>query len=739
MMKHVLWAISISFATFFTAFADHFTRHVNPFIGTAATGHTFPGATVPFGLVQPGPVTGAVGWQYCSEYLHSDSLIFGFSQTHLNGTGCCDLGNILLMPTDGFERMVRDTVGLAQRNDRLNAYGSQKQGEVARPGYYAVELPDARARVQITATPHVAYYRIHFEDEARPQIYLDFQHSPAWNWAQYHSQMKSCEWAWDNSQTLSGRIRNQVWVDKEVHFVIHFSRPMQRLNVLNPRPHNKGARMLADFNLEKGEPLEIKVALSSTSAGAAMRNLCAELPAWDFDACVQRADGMWENYLRRIQVEGTPDELANFYTAFYHTLIQPNNIADVDGYYLDSRGRYVRAEGGNEFFSTLSLWDTYRAAHPFYCLFVPEKVDAFVRSIVAQGESQGYLPIWALWGKETHTMIGNHAVSVIAEAYRKGFRGFDAERAFAAIKHTLTHNHPEKTDWDIYNRYGYYPYDLVKLESVSQTLEMCYDDYAASDFARRLGKTDDARFFARRAANYRNLFDTTTGLMRPKDSRGQWRTPFHPNAVAHAESGVGDYTEGNAWQYTWHVQHDVPAFIRMMGGKEKFVTKLDSLFTTELGATFLPDVSGLIGQYAHGNEPSHHVVYLYALAGRPDRTQELVRQICTTQYRPTAEGLCGNDDCGQMSAWYMFSAMGFYPLDPVSGNYVIGAPQLSHFRLQLPNGRTLEIEAQHLSAENRYVQSVILNGRRLTAPTISHETLLRGGKLTFVMGNQPQK
>lgn len=739
MMKHVLLATSLSLATFFSAFAGDFTRHVNPFIGTAATGHTFPGATVPFGLVQPSPVTGAVGWQYCSEYLHSDSKIFGFTQTHLNGTGCCDLGNILLMPSDARMNAARDTTGVAQSNERLNAYGSRKAGEVARPGYYTVELPDAGAKVQITATPHVAYYRIHFDKEVSPQLYLDFQHSPAWRWEQYHSQLKECEWSWRNDRTLAGRIRNQVWVDKEVYFVIEFSKPMLRLDVLDARPHNKGARMLAGFDLNEESVLEVKVALSNTTVEGAFNNMKAELPAWNFEATEKQADRVWDDYLRRIKVEGTPDQLANFYTAFYHSLIQPNNIADVDGGYRDTKGQLSKAEGGKEFYSTFSIWDTYRAAHPFYCLFLPEKVDGFVNSIVAQGESQGYLPIWALWGKETHTMIGNHAVSVIAEAYRKGFRGFDAERAYAAVKHTLTTNHPEKTDWDIYNRYGYYPYDLVKHESVSQTLEMCYDDYAAADFARRLGKKDDAKFFAHRANNFRNLFDATSGFMRPKDSQGQWRTPFDPTSVGHAESGVGDYTEGNAWQYTWHVQHDVPSLIRMMGGKARFVEKLDSLFTIDLGPTFLPDVSGLIGQYAHGNEPSHHVAYLYALAGRPDRTQELVRQICTTLYTPTVEGLCGNDDCGQMSAWYMFSAMGFYPLDPVSGDYVFGAPQIPYFKLDLPNGKTLEIEAQQLSEENRYVQSILLNGRRYSAPTISHEQLLRGGKLTFVMGSQPKR
>lgn len=718
------------------AFAGKHTRHVNPFIGTAATGHTFPGATVPFGLVQPGPVTGAVGWQYCSEYIHSDPKIFGFTQTHLNGTGCTDLGDILLMPATAHSHIApRDTVGAAQSNDKLNPYGSRKADETARPGYYAVRLTDIGAKVEITATPHVAYYRIDYRD-TQPQLYIDLQHGPAWRWEQYHTHVKACEWAWEDDRTLSGHIRSHVWAEQDVHFVMTFSRPMRRLAVLDPRPANKGARMLLDFDLAAGEPLEVKVALSSTSVDAARNNLRAELPHWDFESIVQTADQTWDNYLSRIAVEGTQEQLTNFYTAFYHALIQPNNIADVDGHYLDTHRRLARAIDGKEMFSTLSIWDTYRAAHPFYTLFVPEKVGAFINSMIAQGESQGYLPIWALWGKETQTMIGNHAVSIIAEAYAKGCRDFDAERAYAIVKKTLTENHGEKTDWDIYNRYGYYPFDLVKLENVSQTLEMCYDDYAAADFARRLGKKADAHFFARRADNFKNLFDPATGFMRPKDSQGRWRTPFRPDAVGHAESGTGDYTEGNAWQYTWHVQHDVPALIRLMGGRERFLNKLDSLFVVPLKDNFLPDVTGLIGQYAHGNEPSHHVVYLYALAGRPERTQELVRQICDTQYLPKPDGLCGNDDCGQMSAWYMFSAMGFYPVDPVSGQYVLGAPQISHFSLSLPGKKTFEIEARGLSKDHLYVKEILLNGKPYKKPYITHADILRGGKLVFVMGRK---
>lgn len=431
----------------------------------------------------------------------------------------------------------------------------------------------------------------------------------------------------------------------------------------------------------------------------------------------------------------TPQK-TNFYTAFYHSLIQPNMIADVDGSYRNAADSVVKATGG-EFYSTFSLWDTYRAAHPFYTLMVPERVDGFVNSLVEQAETQGFLPIWGLWGKETYTMVANHGVPVIAEAYRKGFRGFDADRAFEAIKRTQTVSHPQKSDWEIYTRYGYFPTDSIRAESVSSTLETAYDDYAAADMASLLGRTDDEKIFRERADYYKNLFDSQTGFMRPRLTDGTWRTPFDPASVGHSESVGGDYTEGNAWQYTWHVQHDVPGLIALMGGNDAFADKLDSMFTTEL-VTTQADVTGLIGQYAHGNEPSHHVTYLYALAGRPWRTQELIRQIVDTQYRPEPDGLSGNDDCGQMSAWYMFSCMGFYPVDPVSATYVIGAPQMPGFTLHLTGGKTFSIRAEGLSKENLYVESVTLNGKPHTSPYITHDEITRGGELVFKMTDRHQ-
>ena len=380
------------------------------------------------------------------------------------------------------------------------------------------------------------------------------------------------------------------------------------------------------------------------------------------------------------------------------------------------------------------MWDTFRAAHPFYALLMPEMDAAFVGSMLDQCDQQGFLPIWALWGKENYCMIGNHSVPAVVDACLKNLPGVDRERAYAAVKKSLTEPH-FKADWDIYDKYGYYPFDLIREESVSRTLECGYDDYCAALLAKELGYEDDYAFFMKRSQYYRNLFDPSTGLMRGKDSDGNWRTPFDKFHLSHAGTAGGDYTEGNAWQYTWHVLQDVDGLVELMGGKEKFLTKLDSLFVldTKAEATgFVGDVTGLIGQYAHGNEPSHHVVYLYSLLGKKDRTAELVREVFDRFYQPKPDGLCGNDDCGQMSAWYIFSALGFYPVDSVSGEYIIGAPQLPYFRISLPNGKTLEIVAEGLSEENLYVGSVTLNGSPLDN-VITYGQIMQGGKLVYEM------
>lgn len=698
-----------------------FTQYVNPFIGAADNGHTFPGACRPFGMIQTSPVTGAVGWRYCSEYVYEDSIIWGFTQTHLNGTGCMDLGDVLVMPTTG------------KRHRAWNEYRSSfnKKNEAAEPGYYTVTLDDAGVKAELTATTHAAFHRYTYQNADSASILIDLQHGPSWNEKQYHSQVSLCETNWENDSTLTGHVKNQVWVNQDYFFVIQFNRPVTEHFELPMQETEKGQRFISSFSLNPGDQVLMKIALSTTGVEGAKANLAAELPAWDFDAVRATAKAEWNSYLSRIEMEGSLEQKTNFYTSFYHTLIQPNEISDVDGRYRNAADSVVTATGG-KFYSTFSLWDTYRAAHPFYTLMVPERVDGFINSLVDQAEVQGYLPIWGLWGKENFCMIGNHGVSVVAEAYAKGFRGFDAERAFNAVKQTQTVSHPLKSNWENYMKYGYFPTDLTESESVSSTLESVYDDYAAADMAARMGKNEDAEYFGRRADFYKNLFDASTQFMRPKKADGNWKTPFNPSQIGHAESVGGDYTEGNAWQYTWHVQHDVPGLISLFGGEKAFLQKLDSLFTVKLETT-QADVTGLIGQYAHGNEPSHHVTYLYTLAGRPERTQELVRQIFDTQYLPKPNGLCGNDDCGQMSAWYIFSAMGFYPVNPVSGEYVFGAPQFPEFVLHLPNGNTFTIIAEGLSKEHKYIKSITLNGQPYTENFIRHEDILKGGTLVYQM------
>ena len=698
-----------------------YTQYVDPFIGAADNGHTFPGTCRPFGMIQTSPVTGAVGWRYCSEYMYTDSIIWGFTQTHLNGTGCMDLGDILVMPFTG------------ERHRTWDAYRSSfsKTSENATPGYYTVTLDQAKVKAELTATTHAALHRYTYEQADSASILIDLQHGPAWNEKQYHSQVNSCEVNWENDSTLTGHVNNKVWVDQDYYFVMQFSRPVIDHFELPMAETEKGKRLVASFNIQPGEEVLMKVALSTTGVEGAKANMAAEVPGWDFEGIRTAAKADWNSYLSRIEVEGTDEEKTNFYTSFYHALIQPNEISDVDGRYRNAADSVVNATGG-KFYSTFSLWDTYRAAHPFYTLMVPERVDGFINSLVDQAEVQGYLPIWGLWGKENFCMVANHGVSVVAEAYAKGFRGFDAERAFNAIKQTQTVSHPLKSNWENYMKYGYFPTDLTEAESVSSTLESVYDDYAAADMAKRMGKTEDAAYFARRADFYKNLFDSSTQFMRPKKSDGTWKSPFNPSQIGHAESVGGDYTEGNAWQYTWHVQHDVPGLIALFGGEEPFLNKLDSLFTLKLETT-QADVTGLIGQYAHGNEPSHHVTYLYALAGRPERTQELIREIFDTQYSPKPNGLCGNDDCGQMSAWYMFSAMGFYPVNPVSGEYVFGAPQLPEFVLHLADGKTFTIKAEGLSEANKYVKSITLNGEPYTKNFISHADIVKGGTLVYQM------
>lgn len=686
-----------------------YTQFVNPFVGAADNGHCMPGACVPFGLIQAGPQSGNCSWAYTSGYQYKDSIIFGFSQNRLNGTGCPDLGDLMMLPF----------CGVIEGDNYSSSYG--KENQFASPGYYSVFLTDFDVNAEMTATEHTAIHSYTFQGNESAHLMIDFQSGITSDVEQFHTHVLEAVRNFESPTKITGSCKTNVWLERTYYYAIEFSVPYTSKKILPSRdPSEKGHRYVFDFDLKKGEKLMVKVALSSTGIEGARNNMKTEISGWDFEKVKTAAKRQWNDFLSRIDVQGTVKQKNIFYTSMYHLFIHPNNIAD---------------NGTKPFYSTLSLWDTYRAAHPLYTLVAPEKVNDFVNSFIKQFDSQGFLPIWALWGGETFCMIGNHAVPVIVDAYLKGFRGFDAEKAYQAVKTSLTKSH-KNSDWDTYDKYGYYPFDIVKAESVSRTLESCYDDYCAAQFAIALGKKEDYEFFMKRADYYKNLFDADTKLMRPKDSNGKWKEPFNTLALSHAGTAGGDYTEGNAWQYTWHVQHDAEGLIKLLGGNESFTAKLDSLFTLESkieGSGFVADVTGLIGQYAHGNEPSHHVAYLYALAGRHWRTAELINQIVNTRYHDRVDGLCGNDDCGQMSAWYIFSVMGIYPVNPCIGEYVLGAPQVPKAEINLPGGKSFSVVADNFSNKNIYVQYIELNGKKYNKKSITHQDIINGGTLKFYM------
>ena len=543
----------------------------------------------------------------------------------------------------------------------------------------------------------------------------------------------------ESDRIISGFTRRTEWVQRIYYFVIEFDKPIVKREELEKRsPLEKSSRYALTFDMQDNDTLKMKISLSSSGVEGAKNNLIAEAPDWDFEAIRQNAKTAWNRYLSRVTIEGTQDDKVNFYTSMYHLYIQPNNMADVDGKYIGPN-REVSQSPKGKYYSTWSQWDTFRAAFPMYTVLSPELIEGFVNSMLEYSEQQGHLPIWSLWGQETYTMIGNHSIPMIVDAYLKGFTGFDVEKAYTEIKKSITQSKHYKSDWDIYDKFGYYPYDIVKLESVSRTLECGFDDYCMALFAEKLGKAQDAAFFRKRSEYYKNLYDKATKTMRPKDSNGEWLTPFDPYELAHADSSIGgNYTEGNALQYSWHLLQDISGLIELMGGKEATGKALDYLFNTTRESTgTLADVTGLIGQYAHGNEPSHHIAYIYPYLDRAEETQRLVRQITTDFYKNKPDGLIGNDDCGQMSAWYMFSVLGFYPMNPVSGEFVLGAPQVAAATIDVGNGKRFTMEAKNLSKENLYVEKVELNGKPHQRKTITYQDIMNGSSLVFYMTDKP--
>ncbi|SHM52504.1 GH92 family glycosyl hydrolase [Mucilaginibacter sp. OK098] len=704
-------------------FSQSYNQYVDPFIGTSANGHTFPGATIPFGMVQLSPETGNFGWNYCSGYRYEDTTITGFAHTHLSGTGGVDLGDVLFFPYQGNQP--------GKFTSRFS-----KSTEKASPGYYTVVLSNNNIKAELTASAHTGVHRYTYTNAGASHLLIDLQSGLVDSKEELENHVSEGHINITGKNSISGYAYTSQWVDKKVFFVARFSKAFKGSHFIDGDTHR---RLIIDFDTQPGEAVEARVAISAVSIEGATKNL-AETINKPFNKVKADAAAIWESYLGKLKAEGTQQQKITFYTSLYHTLIQPNNIADVDGRYRGADGK-VHQSADKVFYSTFSLWDTYRAAHPLYTIICPAKDGQMVESMVQHFNSVHLLPVWTLWGKESYAMIGNHSIPVMVDASLKGIKGFDKQKVFAAIKATLTQNKNPKYDWNLYMHYGYLPSDTVKREAVSRTLEAAYDDWCAAQLAKVLHKQADYNYFTKRSKFYVNLFDKSTNLMRGKLSNGDWVRPF-----ANLDSGQlaigGDYTEGNAWQYVWQVQQDIPGLISLMGGKRKFSEKLDSLFTMDskvFGKGSTLDVTGLVGQYAHGNEPNHHVAYLYTIAGNPAKTQQLVRQIADQFYLNTPGGLSGNDDCGQMSAWYLFTAMGFYPVNPADGRYVFGAPQLSKITINLPGGKKFIIQAKNLSAANKYVQNISLNGVSYKKSYLTHHDLMNGGRLIFVMGNKPNE
>jgi predicted alpha-1,2-mannosidase len=692
-----------------------FTQFVNPFIGTDGTGHTFPGPCLPFGMVQPGPDNRDQGWDYTSGYQYQDSTIIGFSQTRANGTGISEFGDVLLQP-------VTDS-----RTEKFGE-GYNKQSERATPGYYSVTLRN-QVRVELSASERVAFHQYTYPSN-QAKLLVDLQHGLRFL---TDSLVLESDVRLSNHNSISGFCHTKNWVDRKYFFFIQFDQPFIASTELVNKPKEKAPRYVLEFEL-KDRVLKTKVALSTVSVEGALANLKAEIPEWDFDGTVAQAKRKWNEYLSRIEIEADQKQKEIFYSCMYRLFIQPSNIADVDGKYRGADD-VVRQAENKEYYSTLSLWDTYRAAHPLYTLIAPEKVNGFVKSMIAHSKAAGFLPIWTAWGQDNYCMIGNHSIPVIVDAYTKGFTGFDANVALMEIVKTTSEKHIN-SNWPLLNKYGYYPFDSLDNEAVSRTLEHGVDDYFVAILAEQLGKADIATQYFRRASFYKNLYDSTTRQMRGKNSLGKWRTPFNPLMATSPMNNPGDYTEANAWQYFWTpAQYDVQGVIHLLGGKRNFTAQLDSFFTIRaLHPNKHLGQEAMIGQYAHGNEPSHHIAYLYAYSEKPQRGRELITQICNQFYNNTPTGMIGNDDCGQMSAWYIFSTLGFYPVNPGNGTFLFGVPQAKKIIVKLGNGKELFINLD-LNKSKVSTLEVHLNGEKILNYEVAYSSLIKGGKLDFVNKN----
>jgi len=672
-------------------------------IGTDGTAHTYPGATLPFGMVQLSPDTKLSGWQGCSGYHYEDSLIYGFSHTHLSGTGCEDYCDLLVVPQTGNIRW--------NNEDYRSAF--RRETEKASTGYYAVTLDKYGVRAELTATARVGMHKYTFPKTGEGHILIDLKH---------RNRLLESRLEISGENEVSGcRISRQWAHEKRLFFVARFSQPFTAQQIQD------STKAALTFDLSVGKPLLLKVAISSVSIDNARQNLETELSDWNFEQTRKTAEAIWEAELSKVRVEGgTKAERINFYTALYHAFIVPNLYMDINGEFSGRGGNTYTADGDN--YTVFSLWDTYRAAHPLYTILQPKRNEDFIRSFLRLYDQGGLLPVWELAGNETFCMIGHHAVSVIADAYMKGYRNFDVEKAYKACRKSAD---TTLFSLPVFIEKGYLPL-TEEGESVSKTLEYAYDAWCIAQMAKAMGKEADYAEYIQRAQYYKNLYDPATGFMRAK-SNESWISPFDPREVNF------NYTEANAWQYSFYVPQDISGLAALHGGKEKLAALIDSMFVapTETTGRHQSDITGLIGQYAHGNEPSHHVAYLYNYLGQPWKTQAMVRRIMDELYAPEPDGLCGNEDCGQMSAWYVLSAMGFYQMVPGAPYYTIGSPLFKKVTIHLDNGRQFMIKADKSSSKNRYIQSATFNGNAFNKSYFSHADLLMGGELNFKMGDAP--
>lgn len=705
--------------------------YVDPYIGTGGHGHTFLGVTAPFGAVQIGPNNINKGWDWCSGYHYSDSIVIGFSHLHLNGTGCSDTGDILFMPYTGKARTQPGT-----QQDPLSGYASyySKDNERALPGYYEVLLKTHRTKVELTASDRVAFHRYTFPKDVEKYVMINLKD------ANGDDRPTDTYLEQINDTVIRGYRYSTGWSKKQqIYFSAVFSQPVH-LTLYHDSVQVAGNR-LQGLDVKGNvavapvvEELGVKVGISPVSMENAMDNIGQEIKDWNFENVVAETTGKWNEELSKLQIE-TTDTVAKriFYTALYHAFMQPIMFNDCSGEYRGT-DKNIYGDPGFTNYTVFSLWDTYRAAHPLYTLVQPERVPDFINSMLAIYEQQGRLPVWHLYGSDTNEMIGIQSVPVIADAILKDVKGFNYERAYQAMKASMMSDYKGLsyvTDLE------YIPADKEN-ESVAKGLEYAIADWGVAQVARKLGKTEDYEYFSKRALAYQNYWDKDTHFFRGKNRDGSWVTPFNPVHSTHRNDA---YCEGNGWQYTWLVPHDVEGLISLFGSKETFASKLDSLFLVneDLGDAASPDISGLIGQYAHGNEPGHHTVYLYSFVGQQWKTAEKVDYILSHMYSDLPDGLQGNEDCGQMSSWYVFSALGFYPVNPSDGMYVFGRPIFDKVVLKLPENKVFEIRVNNNSEENKYIQSIELNGQPYNKLYISHADIMAGGTLVFTMGSRPNE